>query len=303
MIKYLKHNEIDKAKWDNSLKLSLNASVYASSWYLDIVSPEWEAIIEGDYTSIFPLCVRKKFGFDYLYQPFFTQQGGLFSSDIEKDKLLHFLKSIPSKFRLIEINLNTSNQIEEFEKFRIYKRKTHHLELNSSMDSLRKKYSENLIRNLKKAKKVDQIVNSGNEIKAIISIFRNERGKNIGQLKDKDYLLLEEIVDQGIKRNLVEVFFTRDGEGKINSGAVFLKSFDSYIFLFSATDKSAREFSSMALLIDHFIENHQQENKLLDFEGSMDEHLSRYYRSFGSLEIVYLQIRKNTLPIPIRWFK
>ena len=59
----------------------------------------------------------------------------------------------------------------------------------------------------------------------------------------------------------------------------------------------------MSLIIDHFIEKHQRELKVLDFEGSMNDDLSRFYRSYGSQEIVYLQIRKNTLPIPFRWLK
>ncbi|MBK7430609.1 MAG: hypothetical protein IPI62_06680 [Bacteroidetes bacterium] len=79
MIKHLRHTEINKSKWDNTIKLSPEGIVYAASWYLDIVSPGWEALMDDDYKFIFPLCTRSKFGFSYLYQPHFTQQGGLFS--------------------------------------------------------------------------------------------------------------------------------------------------------------------------------------------------------------------------------
>ena len=59
----------------------------------------------------------------------------------------------------------------------------------------------------------------------------------------------------------------------------------------------------MSFLIDSFIKNHSGENKVLDFEGSMDNNLARFYKSFGSEEIVYLQILKNKLPFFIRWLK
>jgi len=305
LIRHLRHTEIDKHKWDNTLKLSPNGIVYASSWYLDIVSPGWEALMEDDYKFIFPLCKRSKYGFNYLYQPHFTQQGGLFSisGNPTTEKVKQFLASIPENFKLIEINLNTSNHIDAFGKGIISKRRTHHLSLHQPIDELRKNYSDNLKRNLKKSKQVEQTLASSNEVKAIIALFRSERGKNIEQLGDKEYAMLEKIISVAQKRNEVEILLTKNNSGRITAGAVFLKSFMSYIFLFSATGNEARESGSMSLIIDHFIEKHQGENKLLDFEGSMNDDLSRFYRSYGSQEIVYLQIRKNTLPIPIRWFK
>ena len=118
MIRYYRHSEIDKSRWDNCIKASPAGIAYAASWYLDLVSPGWEALIEDDYAAVFPLTSRRKYGFNYLFQPFFTQQGGLFKQDefIHAEKTKLFLESIPSKFKLIEINLNTSNQIEILKK-------------------------------------------------------------------------------------------------------------------------------------------------------------------------------------------
>ena len=51
------------------------------TWYLDIVSPGWEAIVKeeaGCYVAVLPLPVRRKFGLRYLQQPLLTQQLGLF---------------------------------------------------------------------------------------------------------------------------------------------------------------------------------------------------------------------------------
>lgn len=305
MIRYIRHTEIDKVKWDDCISSSPAGIVYAASWYLDIVSPGWEAMIEDDYSAVFPLTSRKKYGFHYLFQPFFTQQGGIFMRNkiVSVEITRVFLESIPSKFKLIEINLNSSNQIESFGNYKISKRRTHHLSLKNSADELRKNYSDNLKRNLKKARHTDQKIESGNELRTITEIFRQERGADIAALGDSEYDLLEKIVQQAYLRKEIEILFTRNQAGEITAGAVFLSSYSSYIFLFSATSKEARESGSMSLIIDHFIEKHQSEDKVLDFEGSMNDDLSRYYRSYGSQEIVYLQIIKNILPIPFRWFK
>ncbi len=79
MIKYLKHHEVAKDKWDECIDKAFNGIIYAYSWYLDLVSPEWEALIEDDYSIVFPLTQRNKNNINYLFQPVFTQQLGVFS--------------------------------------------------------------------------------------------------------------------------------------------------------------------------------------------------------------------------------
>ncbi|MBK7391410.1 MAG: hypothetical protein IPI23_20775 [Bacteroidetes bacterium] len=59
----------------------------------------------------------------------------------------------------------------------------------------------------------------------------------------------------------------------------------------------------MPYLIDTYIKDVAGKIKILDFEGSNDQELARFYKSFGSTECVYLQIKKNQLPPPWKWFK
>ncbi len=44
-VQYLKHHEIDKQRWDACIQEARNAQIYALSWYLDVVTPGWEAIV------------------------------------------------------------------------------------------------------------------------------------------------------------------------------------------------------------------------------------------------------------------
>jgi hypothetical protein len=305
LIRYLEHKNIDKKKWDECLASSPNGIVYASSWYLDIVSPQWCALVEDDYKAIFPLCARKKFGFNYLFQPFFTQQGGLFiaGKNCSEDQVKNFIDAIPAKFKLVEINLNTGNFIHEFSPYKVERRRTHLLDLKNEYEQIQKKYSENLRRNIKRAIRFNIQVERSNSIQPIIELFRSTRGKSIDALKEKDYLLLSRLENEAAQREMVSIYCTKNTSGELSAGAVFLKTFDGYIFLFSAAGTEAKETGAMSLIIDRFIQEHSTENKVLDFEGSMNESLARFYKSFGSQEIVYLQIRKNTLPPIIRRFK
>jgi len=80
MIRHLRHSEIDKEKWDAALSKCHQPLLFAQSWYLDLVSPKWGALIRGDYEEMMPLPVKSKFGFKYLVQPNFTAQLGVFST-------------------------------------------------------------------------------------------------------------------------------------------------------------------------------------------------------------------------------
>lgn len=305
MIRYLKHTEIDKIQWDNCISSSPQSLLYAKSWYLDIVSPGWEALVEDNYMSVFPLTNRKKAGINYLFQPFFTQQLGLFSGEqiISENKLKEFILAIPKKFRLIEIQLNTSNLISQVDDFSVYRKVTCHLNLSESFVKINSNYSENLRRNIKKAQGSETETTRKVLPGDIIRLFRQNRGSKINNLKDADYEIFQTLLAEAERRNQLDCRGMINSSGNLMAGAIFLKSTHSYIFLFSATNDEAKEKGAMSLLIDSFICDHSNEDCLLDFEGSMNVNLARFYKSFGSKEVVYLQILKNDLPFIIRWLK
>ena len=279
--------------------------IYTHSWYLDIVSPGWHALIEDDYKSVFPLTFRKKAGINYLFQPYFTQQLGLFSDQeiISDDSMKEFLEAIPEKFKLIEIQLNASNKIEGIDGFSINPKLTHNLDLSKDYDLISTNFSENLRRNIKKAQKAEVKIINQFPFRNIITLFRDNKGAGISNLKQSDYEIFITLLTTAEKMNLIDCRGIYNSEGKPCAGAVFLKSPLSYIFLFSATSTEAKESGYMSYLIDSFIKEHANEKKILDFEGSMDKNLARFYKSFGSQEVVYLQILKNKLPLVIRWLK
>jgi hypothetical protein len=303
MIRHLEHYQIDKKKWDRCLRQAPNALIYGASWYLDVVSPDWNALVEDDYTAVFPLTWRKKYSFHYLHQPFFTQQLGLFSSEeITEKKMEAFLDAIPAHYRLIEIQLNATNLCTN-DNFKISKRITHHLDLNNSYEKIQSTYSENLKRNIKRADKNKTVLFKNAEEDEIIHLFKMNRGKDIATLGKKDYEMLRELVHQASKQKLVSIIGAKTAAGKLCAGTIFLQSDHEYIFLFSATNDEARKAGAMSQIIDNFIRDHAGEKMKLDFEGSMDKNLARFYKSFGSKEVVYLQIKKNNLPPYVRWIK
>ena len=86
---------------------SFNRLIYGFSWYLNVVCDDWDALVYNDYEAVFPLPKRKKWGIDYIYQPFFCQQLGVFSQ--KEVAIESFLNCIPKQIKYLELNVGSSN--------------------------------------------------------------------------------------------------------------------------------------------------------------------------------------------------
>lgn len=302
MIHYLKHNEINKKKWDNAIDVSLNNLIYAYSWYLDIVSPDWCALVEDDYISVMPITGNKKYGINYLYPPYFAQQLGVFSTvKLSKQKVENFLNAIPAQYKFIEANLNTQNTFN-LPGYKIKENTNIELTLDSSYESLHKKFSEDTKRNIKKAAKHNIQLQKNISPAEIISIFRKNIGKKINNLKTNNYKTLLSLINTCIQKGYAQTWGAYS-EDKLCAGVVWLIKGNRSIFLFSATNDQAKKTGAMFFLIDQFMQEHAGQKMILDFEGSNLPGLARFYKGFGSEEYVYLQVRKNNLPGVIKWLK
>ena len=198
MITYLKHGQIDKTRWDECIATAVNGNVYAWSWYLDVVHPQWEALVEMNndkYLSVMPLTCKQKYFVNYLCQPFFAQQLGIFSvNPITEDITLAFLQAVPKKFRLIEIRLNEGNPVPKT-LIGLDLHRNLVLDLRSSYDSLSSNYHENTIRNLKKSYKNGLRLVMAVPIDTVIRLFRSDRGASVNHWGDLEYARLKRLSD------------------------------------------------------------------------------------------------------------
>jgi Acetyltransferase (GNAT) domain len=303
MIRYLQHHEIDKERWDDCIKRSFNGIIYAYSWYLDVVHPGWESLVNADYTTVMPLTSGKKMGVNYLYNPFFVQQLGVFSvARLTPDSVKDYLDAIPKHFRYCEINLNTFNHPKE-NGFRFKENLNHELDMIGSYEMLKKEYSDNAKRNIKKAQLNDlQVVHTTSK-EEIIALFRSDRGKTVEVLKEAEYDTFRRLLQALDGRGRLHTRGVLNAKGELIAGAFFCDSNGKVIFLFSGNSAEGKEKGAMFFLVDAFIQENALKNLILDFEGSNDPQLARFYKGFGAKECVYLQAKRNTLPWYLRWYK
>lgn len=303
MIKYLKHHEINKTKWDNCIHQSFNGIIYAYSWYLDVIcSNNWEALVEDDYKTVMPLNTGCKIGLNYIFQPFFAQQLGVFSTGkLSEEIIFQFLNFIPAKYRLIEMNLNTFNNLSSHS-FSIKPQLTYELDLIGSYENLYSEFSENTKRNIKKASKNELSITKDVNINELIEIFRKSKGKSVN-LKNNHYETLKQLIRICVHKGKAHIWGVRKSRNELIAGVVFLESNGKTIYFVSGANEEAKRLGAISFLVDRFIFENSQRNLTLDFEGSNIPSLARFYKSFGSKECVYLQVKKNNLPLLIKWLK
>ena len=286
MIQYLTHNQIDKTKWDATIAKCGN--IYAFSWYLDMVHPQWEALVEDDYQSVMPLTGGKKFGINYLYQPYFVQQLGVFSkSPLSAEMTEAFLKAIPAKYRFAEIRLNEDNALAEGYQGVEYHRNVL-LDLNRDYEAIYANYHQNTKRNLTKAESHNlQLVTSVIPYH-VVALFRDNRGALLDKWGDAEYGVLTRLTQVAQQRKSAFVLgVSEKGVGQLICAAIFMKTDNRITFLFSGLTVEGKQCQAMTYLLDQVIQKYAHQPMTFDFEGSDDDNLARFYLGFGGEETKY----------------
>jgi len=193
-IKYLNHKQINFEKWDSAIDQSINTLIYAKSWYLNIISPGWDALVMGDYDIVMPLTYRRKYGIKYLFKPFFSQFLGVFYKNDEDSKYVpDFLNKASQHFRLVNIQINVSNS--NFDADYIKRRQTQVLKLDGNYEFIKSKFNRSARTNVNKAEKENLTIEMVNETNEHISLVKEMyKDRNVQGVVSQDYIDLENIM-------------------------------------------------------------------------------------------------------------
>lgn len=302
LIKYLTHQQIDKAKWDECIEHSLNTLIYGYSWYLDEAAPNWDALVLDDYEAVFPLTHAKKYLINYLYQPFFTQQLGLFYKNLlGAEHLEDFIKAISKKFRFIDIALNEANHFEVENTF-LNKKKNYVLDLEKPYSKTTKKFTDHTSRNIKKSKKVvNKIVEQNFD--DVIKLYIKNKSEQTLKVTAKDYKRFSKILNAIQKNEILNCVGVINEKNEIIASAIFAVCNNRITYLMGVSTKEGREKRAMYFLFDHIIEQFSEQSFLLDFEGSDIPGVANFFKGFGAIKQSYYKLHVNNLPWYIKWIK
>jgi len=300
-IKYLQYKEIDKARWDACITNAPNGLIYGYSFYLDCMARHWDALVLGDYEAVMPLTWNKKYGFYYLYQPAFTASLGVFGKNLTKEIIDDFVSMLPSKFKLVEISLNSGNIIDDSKVFSLL-RSNYILHLNRYYEEISKTYRDNHNRNIKKAFQLGCSVSKEIPVDEIIQLNK-EQLQHIDGTKPEDYPNFKKLYELLKNRGQAKTYAIVDPKNKILASAVFFFSHNRAYYIMVGNHPDGKTIGASHALIDAFIKDHASQNLILDFEGSDIRNLAFFYSGFGATEEIYPALKINKLPWYIRLLK
>jgi hypothetical protein len=255
-----------------------------------------------DYSAVLPITWKSRLGIYYLCQPWFTQQLGIFSADMpRKDTISYFLSAIPGKFRLVDIQLNTSNNVVSDE-FAVNYRANFILDLSPRYIQIESNYHRNCRRNVQKALCAGLYVKQGPGP----SVFSRFIQRNLDRSLSENSGLFETlpaIVQTTIERGYGTIYGAYDRREDLSAAGWFVNIFGRNLFMVCASTATGKKDHAMSLLVDHMIREKAGSPGIFDFTGSNIPGVAYFNTGFGAVRQFYPVIKRNRLPWFVRLFK
>lgn len=278
-IRFLERKEIDDAWWNKQISTYSNGLPYALSWYLDIVTDKsWGALYCTDTHAVMPIAFKRRlYFFKQAYQPAFTQQLGVYGSNITTADVARFIAAIPVDFLLFTTKFNEANKAVQATKGQWTKLTNLLLSLDASYESLQSGYSKSLRKRIRRARETLS-VSSAVQIEEVVNFYRQQLDHKVA-LGRKNYAIIGRLMQEALKRGAGKMLKAEDENGNLQGAIFFLYSAPRIINLFGASKPAT---NAMHLLIDEMIKEYADTTHIFDFEGSDIPGVAQFFRSFGS---------------------
>jgi hypothetical protein len=301
MIVYHKNNEIDREQWDNCIKNSSGAKPYAFSWYLDIMSPGWQALVDDDYDSVFPVPCFSMLGIQYVITPSYMQQLGAFSPDKPaSEAILEFLEYMPDVYRYIDLCIGQKIHVE---KYRVTEKSNFELDLSRSYEKIWESFSHHCRKSIDiSSKKKHEIVNDITPDE-IIGFAIRDNLRNISRVKMRDLQRLKVLMNFCVKNKKGRIWGIRASRKKLIFGVFIIETNGNKTlgYIFNTPESVNRKLGYF--VINELIKEFSSKRSVVDFAGLSFPSTEPLAESFGCVHVPYYRIYRNRLFWPVRMMK
>lgn len=290
-IRLLQREEIDKVKWNSCVHYANNGNLFGYLWYLDQVARDWDALVEGDYESVFPLVWRRNaLGRRELYQPALMRELGLYSINaLSPARLQYFLEAIPEEFRRVDIQLSAYNRPPAETGFKVEEKKAHQLPLTSPYEMLSGQFSNEIRESIVRAEAVGLRPVSGVKPERIAAFYRQHSRRRRGL--ERRFHALQRIMYNLLHRGWGFAAGVQDEGGQWLAVNFHGYSHGRVWSLVPVQSPAGERVGALAYLFDVLLRSHAGRPLVLDF--SVDEPVAPLANGFGARESVYYHLQRN----------
>jgi hypothetical protein len=265
------------------------------------MSPGWEAIIDDDYDSVFPLPSRSRLGIKYIATPIFLQQLGAFSPDKSSEKAIdEFLDYLPEFYKLIDLCVGQSI---ERRGYYVTERSNFELDLSKPYETLWNNFSQSCRRNIEKSyrRKTEYVY----DIKPgeLIDLFIRMKENEIKRVKLRDFQRLKRLMEHCIQNGSGRIAGVRGRGKRIIFGQFVLQKPTFVNLFFGVNTAESKERRINYNFVNEVIKENAGSDTILDFAGSSIPSIAVFMESFGCANNPYYRIFRNFLPWPVRLLK
>ncbi len=312
--------EIAPEQWDVFVKQSPQGSLYALHGYATAIKPEWKAAIVSDgsgWQAVMPFFISRKFGMKAILQPIFAQYWGILFADRQFDstyRKIQWEKTVGEQFVAVcaDTHLYTMNFSPAFlaglpfhwKGFETHIRYTQTLDLRPEESDLFTEFAGSLRRQIRKAEKQKLKWEYLTDIEELIELIHlnAQAGNTIFSNPQSEASILRSVSVYLQQAKTGYLIGAKDPTGKLLAAGLWADYQDKTLYLLGAYHPDHSSSGAMSWLMWQAIRLSRKKGRILyDFEGSMIEGIEHFFRKFNASRSLYFQIRKNQLPLLIRW--
>lgn len=266
--------------YDKCIGSSPNGLIYALSWYLNIVCPDWEILVSEDHSAVMPLPVTRTLGRSVLKQPDYAFQLGVFSTRIPSPEVIrHFIRSIPDGYRLRRLCMNKFNIVPSG---RARFLNSAELDLISPYRVIHSKFGASMLKRLELAgERSLSYVRNISVHDMLTFAYRFDRF-NRKRLKPGEIPTLRMIAANAIRYRSARIGAAYDSHNNLCSTVLFLIYNGRASILYAAASSEGMAAGGIEYILDRFIEMNAEKNLVICVDNSFDRKLMEMLKSCGA---------------------
>lgn len=282
--------------------------LFLQPWWLDAVCAEWDVAIakKGDRVAgVWPYAVDKKIGVSILRNPRLTPYLGpavFLPSDIkesnadsfEHETISELIRQLPdAKVWHLAIQPGIKQAgIFKHHQLQSTVQQTFLLDLQPAEEVLLGNIKETARRNIRQAEKEITITNDTSYLKDLYNFQRNTlAGK--GTFFAYSFADMQQAMDACLANDSAALWVAKAGD-VVQAIVWHVWDKNCSYYLMGGQNHEANGYKAMTALLWHVIKEAKRKgHSTFDFEGSMDEGVERFFRSFGAQRELYLVLQRN----------